>query len=125
MQRADTRHRNGGSVPPLALLIADWCTEAAKGCTGVQNLAPTGRRSHDRDVTPALLLDLGEVAALLRVSKRTVASMIKDGRLAVMRIGGAVRVRRGDIEALVAGQPASPRFLDRAETKGADASGAT
>ena len=49
--------------------------------------------------------------------------MIKDGRLAVVRIGGAVRMRRADVEALAAGQPASPRFLDRAEVKGTDASG--
>ena len=67
-----------------------------------------------------LLLDVADVAALLRVSKRTVANMLRDGRLTAVRIGGAVRVRRADVEALVAGRPATARFLDSAEVKDAD-----
>ena len=121
-KHADLRTRNGGSVPPLALLVANWCADAARGCTEIQSLAPAARHGQGGDMAP-LLLDLADCAALLRVSKRTVATMVKDGRLAVIRIGSAVRVRRSDIDALVAGRSATPRFLDRAEVKDTDAAG--
>lgn len=53
----------------------------------------------------------------LKVSKRTVANMLRDGRLTAVRIGTSVRVRRADVDALVAGQRPAARFLDRAEVK--------
>jgi excisionase family DNA binding protein len=48
------------------------------------------------------LLTVPEVAALLRLSPRSVRRLIADGRLPVVRLGHAIRIRPQDVEALVA-----------------------
>lgn len=47
------------------------------------------------------LLTPAEVAALLRVTRRTVYQWITDGRLPALRAGGRWRIRREDIEAFL------------------------
>lgn len=47
------------------------------------------------------LLTAREAAAVLRVSERTVWALAKQGKLAAVRIGRAVRYRREDIQAFV------------------------
>ena len=119
-RHADLRRRNGAPVPALVLPLARMCTEAARGSTTMQNLDQAGRPG-EGEAMPSLLLDFADVGRLLKISRRTVATMAKDGRLRVVRIGSAVRVRRADVDALVNGQPATARFLDRAEVKDTDA----
>jgi excisionase family DNA binding protein len=51
---------------------------------------------------PDRLLTLREVAAYLRYSVRSVRRLIAVGRLPVVRLGRAIRVRRCDLEAFVA-----------------------
>jgi excisionase family DNA binding protein len=48
------------------------------------------------------LLTVAEVAELLRLSPRQVRRFIADGRLRVVRLGRAIRIRPQDVEALVA-----------------------
>jgi excisionase family DNA binding protein len=53
-------------------------------------------------ITPILLRDR-EVAAMVGVSRRTVERWAKDGLLEQVRLGGCVRYRRSDLEALING----------------------
>jgi excisionase family DNA binding protein len=48
------------------------------------------------------LLTVPEVAALLRLSPRSIRRLIDDGRLPIVRLGRAIRIRPQDVEALVA-----------------------
>lgn len=45
------------------------------------------------------LLNINEVAAVLRVSKMTVYRFIHDGRLPAVRISNSLRVHRSDLDA--------------------------
>ncbi len=51
-----------------------------------------------------LLLDVKGVAQLLTVSERTVWRLREDGQLPAVKIRGAVRFRRGDVERYAAGE---------------------
>lgn len=53
-----------------------------KPLRGAENLAPASR-----------LFTVQEVAENWRVSTRTIRRMIRDGRLSVVRVGRAVRIR--------------------------------
>jgi excisionase family DNA binding protein len=62
------------------------------------------------------LLTVREVAGLLRVSQNCVYELVGKGRLACYRVGtgrGAIRIRRGDVEAYLAGSR-----VDKAEPAG-------
>jgi excisionase family DNA binding protein len=48
------------------------------------------------------LLTVPEVAELLRLSPRSIRRLIADGRLPVVCLGHAIRIRPQDVEALVA-----------------------
>jgi len=50
---------------------------------------------------PVQLLTVDDVAAVLRLSPRSVRRMIEDGRLPVIRLGRAVRVHPSALSALV------------------------
>lgn len=50
--------------------------------------------------TPAILT-ADEVAEYLRVAKKTVYSLAKQGQLRSFRVGRAMRFHRGDVEAFV------------------------
>jgi excisionase family DNA binding protein len=58
---------------------------------------------------PPQLLTRPEACELLRVSPRTVATLIERGELPVVRIGRAVRFSLEDVEALVAERRSVPR----------------
>src|SRR5262249_13325721 len=49
------------------------------------------------------LLTVPDVAELLRLSPRQVRRLIAEGRLPIVRLGRAIRIRPQDVEALVAG----------------------
>jgi len=48
------------------------------------------------------LLTVPEVAELLRLSPRSVRRLIAEGRLPIVRLGHAIRIRPQDVDALVA-----------------------
>lgn len=57
------------------------------------------------------LLTAAEVAQLLRVSSPTVYRWADDGTLHPVRVGGVVRFRRSDIEALFAPASTEPEAV--------------
>jgi excisionase family DNA binding protein len=60
--------------------------------------------THQRTNLMSPLLLRKDVAALLRVSQRTVTRLLAGGRLASVRVGGQVRVRLEDVDAYLAAQ---------------------
>jgi excisionase family DNA binding protein len=57
------------------------------------------------------ILNIREVAELLRVAEKTVYSMAQRGELPAFKVRGQWRVRRGDLDAWINAQraPARPR----------------
>lgn len=122
---ARTRQRNGLPVPPLALTVARWAADTARSGTTRQPLARPTETGDRVGMERPLLLTIPGAAVLLSVSERTVRNMITDGRLTAVKIGGATRIRRGDVDALVA-TSTPPRFRDQVEQKkAADDEGST
>lgn len=114
------RQRNGAQVPPLALAVARWCLDAAQSGVERQSLALVGLEVDGGRMSssePSLLLTTRQVSRLLQVSERTVRAMADDGRLERVRVGGATRFRRADVDALVALPATSARFRDQVEHK--------
>jgi excisionase family DNA binding protein len=72
----------------------------------MSNLQRTGRSSQNPGaLVPRVgLLTVADVAELLQLSSRTIRRLIADRKLAVVRIGRAVRVRAEAVEALLSGQ---------------------
>jgi len=70
---------------------------------------PLGERQLREDTSAPLLLTIPELAAELRVDKRTVYRLLKAGQLPlqVLHIGQSPRVRRADLE----------RYLDQLEAE--------
>ena len=124
VRHAAVRHRDGLPVPALAVLVARWCADAARDGEERQPLAMP-EITADVGVMDQLLLTDKESAALLRLSARTVRALIADGKLPAVKIGGATRIRRSDLDAFIAGQPASARIRDHAEADAEATSEAT
>lgn len=59
----------------------------------------------DPCLTPSPTLDSRETAALMRISEEKVRMMLRAGELRGVKIGTHWRVRRQDVEALLAGEP--------------------
>ena len=57
--------------------------------------------SQSRQIDQGEILDVEEVAELLRVTKQTVYNMIKDGRLKAFKAGREWRFHRKDIENII------------------------
>jgi excisionase family DNA binding protein len=108
--------RNGRQPPRMALPLAQLLHTAASGGTARQDIdRPRKGQDTGTMAAPSFLVDAREAAHLLSVCERTVRTMAADGRLVAVKIGGAVRYRRADLEALVA---ASPRtFRDSVSVK--------
>lgn len=51
-------------------------------------------------------LDAGEAAALLDVHRRTIGKLAKSGKLRASRVGKLYRIRRADVEAMLAARTA-------------------
>ena len=50
-------------------------------------------------------LTVQEVASYLRVSRQTVYTMIREGKIPHFKVGNKVRIKRADLEALTNTQP--------------------
>jgi excisionase family DNA binding protein len=57
-------------------------------------------------VSPEDVVTVAQIAEILRLNQQTVRNWIDEGSLPAMRVGRRVRVRWGDVEAMM--KPASP-----------------
>ena len=119
---ATVRRRDGLPVPAIAILVARWCADAARSGEDRQPLG-IADIGVDVGVMDQLLLTDKDAATLLRVSARTVRAMIADGRLPAIKVGGATRIRRSDLDVFIAGQPATARFREHIDVKASDVVG--
>jgi excisionase family DNA binding protein len=74
-------------------------------------------QSSDSGIPPGAFFTIKEVAAILKVSTRTVKRFIKKGKLPTVRIMSSVRIRRNDFETLQLHAPRSLSILQRLEGK--------
>lgn len=97
---------NGGAVPEqvqfLERLASFRVTQGQHG----PNVDGSTDRPDDQGVTPRLLT-YRQTADALGCSESKVKRLIKDGELTAVRIGGAARIRVGDLDAFVAELPAT------------------
>ena len=72
----------------------------------IKSVAPTASLSPQADNSPDIrsrvpaLLSIPETAAVLTLSRRSVAEMLADGRLKAIRLGRRRIIRRSDLEKL-------------------------
>ena len=111
-------HACGGAVPPLVDELAALLLECVRSRPGTTVVSTGEATSDDAAVTTRLLLTKAEAAARLGVSVRTVERLVAAGRLPLVRVEGAPRLRVADVEAFVADlvpvgtAPAAVRRLD-------------
>jgi excisionase family DNA binding protein len=74
-------------------MLPDWIYEPP---APVKSSAATTATSPSQD----LLLTVPEVAAILRLSTRTISRLINRGELRAVRIGRAIRIRKDDISTI-------------------------
>ena len=95
----------------LAVDIPAWAKQQ-QGDTGHSKAKPESRKGAAALVAgpatrnlqiPTPLLTIGEVAAVFRISPKTVRRMIGRGKLGVVRIGRSVRIRKEQVERLISG----------------------
>ena len=118
IRHAAIRRRDGLPVPALAVLVAKWCADQARSGEVGQRF-DSDSTGADVGIVNQLLLTDKDTGALLGVSARTVRAMIADGRMPAIKVGGATRIRRSDVDAFIAGQPATTRFRDNVAIKDA------
>ena len=127
VRHAGVRRRDGLPVPAMALAVARWCADQARNGEDRQPL-DVGDVARDVGIMDDQLLLTGkDTGILLRCSERTVRSLITRGLLPAIKVGGATRIKRSDLDAFIAARPPAARFRDDVEVKDdADAtSGAT
>jgi excisionase family DNA binding protein len=66
-------------------------------------MLPTNVKAHSGDRPPARLLRVHEVAERLAISRSMAWRLTAEGRLPVVRIGRAIRIRPADLEAYIEG----------------------
>lgn len=88
-------------------LLRGWVVRLLTGQDGSSS-ALAGGVAHDQ-VDVRLLLDLDAVAERLSVSLSTVKRLVADGRLPVVKVANATRVRRRDLEQYVQDLPTDRR----------------
>ncbi len=88
-------------------LVADEARKSAalRVLRGEADAVEPGAAQQRRPVSGPLLLNMGQAAALLNVSRTTLWRLIQDGRLPKVEIRrDSFRIRREDLEALVEGR---------------------
>lgn len=84
-----------------AAALRDWLVRVTTDQNGSISALPPNL-AHHAPMGP-LLLDLEDVSDALGVSVPTVKRLVRAGALPAVKVGGATRVRRCDLEAYVAG----------------------
>jgi excisionase family DNA binding protein len=111
---------DGIAVPPEINALADLLVSGLSVRTRQQ---PTegalGPGGPDAGLMTSLMLTIRETAGALRCSTRTVERLVAAGELRAVKVAGATRIRRGDLDAFIAAL--SPRaalsFRDRVDVK--------
>jgi excisionase family DNA binding protein len=92
---------DGGRVPVQVEAIIKFLTDPARALQGVTVL-DSWRSTSNRSAMPRrLLITKGDAAEALGVSLRTIERLISAGRLPLVHVEGAARVRVTDLEAYV------------------------
>lgn len=91
----------GLAVPDEIHTMERVCTSNATGGQGETELGSTVAGINDRPMEP-LTVTYTAAAAVLSVSKRTVARMVADGKLKTVVVGGRPRIPRTELERLAA-----------------------
>ena len=94
--------RDGITVPSEVIGVRDLLVDCAQRRQDATPLEVTAVSSDDGGMTSNPMLTKRETAAALRVSTRTVDRLIASGALSAVKVEGATRVRRGDLEAYIA-----------------------
>lgn len=109
--------RDGVTPPPELLETLLFFADCARTRQEATPVAGSGRSLDGVPMpTPSLLLTKREAAAELRVSVRQLERLVAADRLRTVRVEGAVRVRRVDLDAYVSGL-AGGSFRDHLEEK--------
>jgi excisionase family DNA binding protein len=100
--------RDGLAEPGLLAELEAICTFAAQCGTWRPELARLEAPGHAAVMDAArpverMLFTYRQAAETLEIGERTVRKLVREGRLPAVRIGGAVRIRRTDLDAYVAG----------------------
>jgi hypothetical protein len=109
---AGTRQRNGRHVPAVtADVVAVLVQVAAADGVGrrTRDRPAPGRQPEQVPAATSLLVTPLEAASLLQISPRTLRALRAAGQIEQVRIAGATRYRRSDIEVMAAAGPRSFR----------------
>jgi excisionase family DNA binding protein len=102
--------RAGGMRVPAELEdLSVFLASHVRQCHDVPPIDPRRARSDPSDVASRLLLTKREAAERLRISLRTIERLISAGRLPLVHVEGAARVRVADLERYVQGLEADDR----------------
>jgi len=93
----------GGRVPTQVEELVAALTDGVKARRGVAVLDPWHAACARPAMPQRLLITKTDAAELLRVSLRTIERLISAGRLPLVHVEGAARVRVADLEAYVQG----------------------
>lgn len=103
----------GLGVPGELLTLAEFFTDCARTRQDATSGAGPGRAVEAMAMTDTLLLTKRQAAAELACSVRGLERLVAGGAVRTVQVGGAVRIRRADLEAYVAGlHPKPSSFLD-------------
>jgi excisionase family DNA binding protein len=92
---------DGGRVPVQVEALVAFLTDTARAR---HDLPDSWRATSDHSILPRrLLLTKSDAAELLGISLRTIERVISAGRLPLVHVEGAARVRVADLEAYVQG----------------------
>ncbi|HSU12368.1 MAG TPA: helix-turn-helix domain-containing protein [Pseudonocardia sp.] len=104
------------SVPPMIDELAALLRSCARSCPPTTRMDDEESTTQDGTVAGPLLITKAEAGEYLSVSIRTVERLISGGKLPLVHVEGAARLRVTDVEAYVAS-------LTSAESTGSSRSG--
>src|SRR3954470_18742475 len=93
--------RDGGAVPDAVLLLERLARYRVSGSQDGSTFDDSADQLDDQAVTPRLLT-YRQVGDALAFSESKVKRLVAAGELQAVRIGGATRIRVGDLDAFVA-----------------------
>lgn len=89
--------KSGGGLHPAVIVWANLATLAAKNGQQRPDSHDFGIASDDEHVIPSLMT-YRTAGADLELSERSIRRLVSSGELKTVRVGGAIRIRREDLE---------------------------
>jgi excisionase family DNA binding protein len=106
------RH-DGLRVPALVDDLTAFLAHCVRSRLGATPLDAVSRAAHDGRVARRLLITKAEAAEQLGVSVRTIERLVAAGRLPMVHVEGAARLRQADLEAYVDSLVTAPNPADQ------------